>query len=224
MIQDVLDASHQIFHPRFRSIFVQTLVTTIFVLVVFGILADKILVGFVEPSHPWVATALGWLAGLGLVIGLAFLITPVSLLVGGFFFDSLAAVVEDDIRPIDGPGRALSVTTASWVALKFGFVALCVNAVALCLLLVPGLNAIAFFGANAYLLGRGYFELAALRYVSLDEVKRLRQRHALSIYASGLCMAAFMSVPILNLLTPLFAAALSVRLRARLFAAGASVK
>ena len=218
MIQDVFDAVRQIFHPRFRSVFFQTLACTILILVAFGILADKLLIDVLAPSHPWLATGLGWLAGLGLAVGLFFLVTPVSFLVGGFFFDDLAAVVEADIRPLDGLGRPLSFTGAMWLAVKFAIVALGVNVVALCLLFVPGLNAVAFFGANAYLLGRGYFELAALRYMPIEDVRRLRYRHATTIYAGGLCMAAFMSVPILNLLTPMFATALSVRLRARLAA------
>ena len=112
--------------------------------------------------------------------------------------------------------------TAAWIAVKFALVALGVNLVALALLLVPGLNAFAFFGANAYLLGRGYFELAALRYMPLAEVRALRVRHAPAIFLSGLCMAAFMSVPLLNLLTPLYAAALGVRVRARV--AGRAVR
>ena len=218
LIQDTFDALRQIFHPRFRAVFLQTLGLTVLCLAGVGIAADKLLLAFVTPSQPWLATMIGWFAGLGLAVGLAFLIAPVALLVGGLFFDHLAAVVEADIRPVDGEGRALPILTASWIAARFAAVALVVNALALGLLFVPGLNAVAFFGANAYLLGRGYFELAALRYVPLEEVRLLRRRHAPAILTAGLCMAALMSVPVLNLVTPLFATALAVRLRARLAA------
>lgn len=218
LVVDTFEALRQIFHPRFRRVFLQTLALTVGGLVAVGIIADKLLLALVAPSVPWIATTIGWAAGLGLTVALAFLISPVALLVGGFFFDHLAAIVEDDIRPVDGVGRALPVGTAALLAVKFALVALVVNALALALLLVPGVNAIAFFGANAYLLGRGYFELAALRYMPIDAVRRLRRRHAPAILASGLCMAAVMSIPLLNLLTPLFATALAVRVRARIAA------
>jgi CysZ protein len=80
------------------------------------------------------------------------------------------------------------------------------------LLLVPGVNAAAFFGANAYLLGRGYFELAASRYLPLAEVLRLREKNALRLFVAGLVMAAVIAVPVFNLLTPLFGTAFMVRI------------
>jgi CysZ protein len=80
------------------------------------------------------------------------------------------------------------------------------------LLLVPGVNAAAFFGANAYLFGRGYFELAASRYLPLGEVRRLREKNALRLFGAGLVMAALLAVPVLNLLTPLFGTAFMVRI------------
>ena len=40
------------------------------------------------------------LAGIALAVGFAFAITPVSFLVGGFFFDELAELVEKEIDPI----------------------------------------------------------------------------------------------------------------------------
>ncbi len=101
-----------------------------------------------------------------------------------------------------------------WLAVKFALVAVLVNVVALLLLLVPGVNAVAFFGANAYLFGRGYFELAALRYLPIARVRRLRQQNVLKLFVAGLFVAAFLLVPILNLLTPLFATAFMVRIAA----------
>ena len=55
--------------------------------------------------------------------------------------------------------------------------ALAVNFCAFCLWLLPGVNALVFFVANAYLFGREYFELAALRFRPRDEVRALRRRH-----------------------------------------------
>ncbi len=43
-------------------------------------------------------------------------------------------------------------------------------------------------------------------------MRRLRQRYALRIFLAGLVIAAFVLVPVLNLLTPLFAVAFMVRI------------
>jgi hypothetical protein len=80
------------------------------------------------------------------------------------------------------------------------------NLFALLLLLVPGINLAAFFLVNGYLLGREYFEFAAMRFMSPADAKRLRSRNSTTIFFAGLIIAAFLSVPLLNLLTPMFAA------------------
>jgi CysZ protein len=87
-------------------------------------------------------------------------------------------------------------------------------------LLVPGVNAVIFLLVNAYLLGRGYFELAALRYRALEDVGRLRRAHQLEIFLAGLLIALLAAVPIANLLTPLFGPALMVRVHDRLAVKG----
>jgi CysZ protein len=86
------------------------------------------------------------------------------------------------------------------------------NLFALVLLLVPGINLAAFFLVNGYLLGREYFEFAAMRFMSPADAKRLRSRNSTTIFFAGLIIAAFLSVPLLNLLTPMFAAGMMVHL------------
>ncbi len=95
-------------------------------------------------------------------------------------------------------------------------VALAVNFCAFCVWLLPGVNALVFFVANAYLFSREYFQLAALRFRPLDEVVELRRRHRLTLFAAGLIIALFVVTPVLNLLTPLFGIALMARLHKRL--------
>ena len=95
---------------------------------------------------------------------------------------------------------------------KFLAVVILGNIVALFLLLVPGVNIAAFFLVNGYLLGREYFEFAAMRFREEAEAKALRRRNFGTVFLAGLVIAAFLAVPILNLLTPLFAAALMVHL------------
>ena len=103
-----------------------------------------------------------------------------------------------------------------WLASKFALVSLLVNAFALAVFLLPGVNFLVFFLANGYLLGREYFELASLRFRSLAETHELRRRHRFYIFICGLLIAGFVAIPIVNLLTPLFGTAFMVRIHARL--------
>jgi CysZ protein len=136
----------------------------------------------------------------------------VTALVAGLFLDDVAEVVEKTDYPADPPGRAMPAIPALWLALKFLGVVILGNVVALLLLLLPGINIAAFFLVNGYLLGREFFEFAAMRHRSEAEAKAMRRRNGLTVFGAGLVIAAFLAVPLLNLLTPLFAAAMMVHL------------
>jgi CysZ protein len=212
MLEAALAAANQILTPPFRKVLWKTLALTLALLGLVWIALHKLLVAGVALPYPWAATVLSLIGGVSLFIGLAFLVAPVSFIVAGFFFDALAEEVEHELAPGEPPGRALSLRDSAWLSVKFSAVSLAVNLVALLLLLVPGVNAAAFFGANAYLFGRGYFELAASRYLPLGEVRRLRKKNALRLFGAGLIMAAILAVPVFNLLTPLFGTAFMVRI------------
>src|SRR5947209_7866819 len=216
MLDDALAAFRQIFTPPFRTVLIKTLGLTLLLLALVWLGLDRLVLHFVTAQTPWVATLLSIVTGIGLFIGLAFLLAPTSSLVAGFFLDELAEIVEREIYPPEGIGRALPAGYAVWLAIRFALLSALVNLLALMLLLVPGVNAIAFFVANAYLLSREFFELAALRYRPLEEVRLLRRHYQLRLFIAGLLIAAFLAVPILNLLTPLFGTAFMVRLHKRM--------
>ena len=87
---------------------------------------------------------------------------------------------------------------------------------ALFLLLIPGVNLIAFYLGNGYLLGREYFELAAMRHLPAAEARQLRQANRGLVFLCGVIIAGLASVPIVNLLTPLFATAFMVHVYKRI--------
>lgn len=160
----------------------------------------------------------GWAAGLALAILLAFLIGPISAIIAGLFLDDVAEVIERESYPASRPGKALNFLKGLFLSLKFFGIVLLGNMLALLLLFVPGVNLIAFFVINGYLLGREYFEFAALRYRSEEGAKAMRARYKGTVFATGLVIAGFLAIPIVNLLTPLFAAALMVHLHQRISA------
>ncbi|MBN9070530.1 MAG: sulfate transporter family protein [Rhizobiales bacterium] len=236
----ILDAARaallQLPTPPFRWVFLKTLGLTLLALIAvwFG------LSGLFEwLALPWLAALLpqnlpdwtGWLgliaaiaAGIVLALGLALLIAPVSALIAGLFLDDVAEVVERTDYPQDPPGRALPALPALVQSLKFLGVVILGNIVALFLLLVPGVNIAAFFLVNGYLLGREFFEFAAMRHMPEADVKALRRRNAGTVFVAGLVIAAFLAVPLVNLLTPLFAAAMMVHLQKMLPAEGALLR
>ena len=75
---------------------------------------------------------------------------------------------------------------------------------------------IILFLANAYLLGREYFELAAMRFHPPHEAKAMRKANATYIFLAGLVIAVFVSIPVVNLATPIFAMAFMVHVHKRL--------
>ena len=82
-----------------------------------------------------------------------------------------------------------------------------VNLLALLLLLVPVVNAFAFLVGNGYLLGRASFETVARRYSSREESRRARLANRSKVFLGGLVIALIAAVPVLNVITPLFATA-----------------
>lgn len=213
--------------PEFRATFWKTIGLTLIVLIGlwFGLryLFEWLLLPWLTvmaPSLPgwadawgnWLGVFAGIAAGIGLAAGLALLIAPVTAIIAGLFLDDVAEVVETREYPQDPPGEALPLVRAAILALKFFGIVILGNLLALMLLLVPGVNLIAFFVINGYLLGREFFEFAAMRFHSEAEAKALRRRHSGTVLIAGFMIAALLAVPILNLATPLFAAALMVHL------------
>lgn len=223
IIEAARAAFSRLFSAEFRSVFFKTLGLTLLVLVAlwFGLkeLFDWLALPWIDVLLPGFPEWAGWLgliaailAGIGLALGLALLVAPVTAIIAGLFLDDVAAAVERSDFPADPPGRPVPPIQAMIMALKFFGIVILGNLVALLLLLVPGVNIGAFFLVNGYLLGREFFEFAAMRFRPEAEAKALRRKHAGTVFLAGLVIAAFLAVPLLNLLTPLFAAAMMVRL------------
>ncbi|WP_322882969.1 sulfate transporter family protein [Sinorhizobium medicae] len=160
----------------------------------------------------WLTFVVGLFASLGLALALALLLAPVTALIAGFFLDDVAEVVEKRDYPAEAPGTPLPLVEAITGSAKFLGVVVLGNIVALFLLLVPGVNIVAFFLVNGYLLGREFFEFAAMRHRPPAEARLFRAKHRSTVFLAGLLLAAFLAVPLLNLLTPLFAAGMMVHL------------
>jgi CysZ protein len=213
-------AALELLSPPFRAVFLKTLGLTLLALVAlwFGLtsLVEWLALPWLQTLLPGIPSWAGWLGGIiaaiALAFGMALLIAPVTAVVAGLFLDDIAEVVERTDYPGDPTGRAMPALRSLVLSARFLAVVILGNIVALLLLLVPGVNIAAFFIVNGYLLGREFFEFAAMRFRGEEEARALRRHYAGTVFLAGLLIAAFLAVPLLNLLTPLFAAAVMVHL------------
>jgi CysZ protein len=176
-------------------------------------------IAYLIPLIPSLPGPFGWLTGLVKLIadlgaiGIGVLLWPaVSMFIGGALFDLAAERVERLRFPADPPGKPARFADAMGHALSTALPTLGLNLLALPFLLIPPLGIAVFFILNAHLISRDFFTLAALRFRPRAEVKALRKRHGRALFAAGLTCAALLYFPLLNVLAPLYGAALMVRL------------
>jgi len=223
----ILDAARlsllNLFAPETRSAFWKVLGLTVLVLIGLWFALRGL---FISLVFPWVSGFFpempdwaGWLsfvflvaAGIGLALALALLLSPVTALIAGLFLDDVAEVIEKRDYPQDVAGKAMPLGPAMASSIKFLGVVIVGNIIALLLLFIPGVNLVAFFLVNGYLLGREFFEFAAMRFRSPPEARLFRSKHGPTVFLGGLVIALFLAIPIVNLLTPLFAAGMMVHL------------
>ena len=231
MLDAAVKAIIQMFAAPLRAVLWKSIALALALIVVVGIVLERLIVHLVDSGSVsaeatlgtaahWPVSAVAWLlsiaAGLGIIVGSVMLMPAVTAMVGSFFADQIGDEVEREHYPADPPGKALPLWLALWEGIKAALLALIVYLCAAPLLLFAGLGAVVFFLATAYVLGREYFELAAMRLRPPAEAKALRRRNAAMVYVGGLFIAAFVSIPIVNLATPLFAMAFMVHLHKRL--------
>src|SRR5499427_9924989 len=184
MIDAAVKALAQMFSPPFRWVLLKSAGLALAVIVLLAIALHRLLVWAASSGTHWAEDMFGisapapisiliWVAsvaaGLGMIVGSVFLMPAVTALVGSFFVDDIALEVERAHYPAEPVGRPPPLTQALVQGLKTALLAVLVYLVALPFLLFAGFGAIIFFLASAYLLGREYFELAAMRHQPMAE-------------------------------------------------------
>jgi uncharacterized protein involved in cysteine biosynthesis len=155
-------------------------------------------------------------AGFGVVFGGIMLMPAITSLIASLFVDDVADLVERAHYPAERPGAALPVGVAMVEGVKAAGLTILVYLIALPFVFLAGAGFLIFFVATAWLLGREYFELAAMRFRPPAEAKAMRRDNAVTVFTAGLIIAAFVAIPIVNLATPLFGMAFMVHMHKRL--------
>lgn len=201
-----------IFHAAARRLLVKTLLLT---LLVFALLAVGLWAGLhaLRLQYGWGGGGLAEAAATALIVVAAgwLLFRATAMAVMGLFADDIVAAVESDsyldaaahARPV-GPARSIRYALAS-VARTIGWNLLALPAYIA--LLVTGVGTIGLFLAlNAYLLGRDLADMVEPRHPGHPPIPRG------SRWLLGLASALLFLVPLVNLLAPIWSAAMAVHM------------
>ena len=231
MLDAAVKALSQMMSPPMRSILWRSIGLALVLIVVLAIGLQRLLSWFATYGEVWLEGLLGpgwhsslevlaWIisiaAGFGVVFGSVFLMPAITSLVASFFVDDVADIVEREYYPAERPGTALPFNQAILEGIKTALLTILVYLAALPLVFLAGAGFLIFFLAAAWLLGREYFELAAMRFRSPEDAKAMRRDNAATIFTAGLFIAAFVSIPVVNLATPIFGMAFMVHMHKRL--------
>jgi uncharacterized protein involved in cysteine biosynthesis len=216
MLSDFSKALAQLTDRRFRRVLLMGLGLTIALLagatvligwVVGLFVPDVVTLPFVGEVS-WIDSVASWATVLLMLVLSVVLMVPVAAAFTGIFLDDVAEAVEEKHYPgLPAVGRIPILDTLrdslGLIAVTIG-----VNLVALILFFFVGpLAPILFWVVNGYLLGREFFQMAAMRREGRQGANRLRARHAGKIWLAGTVMAVPLSVPLVNLVIPILGAA-----------------
>jgi CysZ protein len=225
ILTDFAKALGQLPDPRFRRVLWLGIGLTIALLV--AVYAGLLLLIDATASGPltlpwigqitWIGDLLGW-GSLGLMLLLSiFLMIPVASAITSFFLDDVADAVETKFYPALPPAPHTTLWDGLRDTVSFLGLMLIANLLAfVAYALFPPFAPLIFYAMNGFLLGREYFQVAAMRREGRAGAKALRRQHGGTIWVAGVLMAVPLSVPLLNLFVPILGAATFTHLYHRL--------
>lgn len=159
----------------------------------------------------------GWLkwgqGTLGFITALL-LFPTLFVLVASLFQERVADLVEDRYYPELPKADGAPLRSAILAAVRFFFMMLTVNLLALpfylTLLWVAGSGAVLMLLVNGILTGREYYEIVALRRLSRLDMDASRRQNRWAYFLTGTCIAGLALVPVVNLLAPVMGIAMMV--------------
>lgn len=227
MLGDFFKATGQLTDPRFRRVLLLGLGLTIALLagatILFGwvvglFVPDAVSLPFIG-EVTWLGAVASWATVLLMLVLSVVLMVPVAAAFTGIFLDDVAEAVEERHYPGLEPVGHIPLSDTLRDSFSLIAVTVAVNLVALVLFFFVGpLAPVLFWVVNGYLLGREFFQMAAMRREGREGATRLRRRHAGQIWLAGTLMAIPLSVPLVNLVMPIIGAATFTHMYHRLAA------
>jgi CysZ protein len=204
-----------IFDPAFRGVVIKGLLLTVLLFV--GVFVGLKYGLDALPPLPWgwandIVDVIEWIVagGVGFVLLPVFVGAPVSAIFASFFLDEVSAAVEKKHYPNDPPAHGTPFLTGLWIGIRFLLILIAINLLLLPFNLFPLTAVFAWvvtIVVNGWLLGREYFELAAVRHMKVHEADALRRKHSGALTAAGIVIALLAFIPIVSFFAPLFGVA-----------------
>ncbi|MEQ9695769.1 EI24 domain-containing protein [Shimia sp. SDUM112013] len=206
---------------RFRKVFFTGIALALILLIGASVGLVKVLDFFVaeEITLPWIGAVtwvddvLNWSLVLLVPVASIFLMVPVASAMTGLFLDQVADAVED--RHYPGLPAVPDLPISETLKDTVGFLGVMIGANIVALILYVVFSPLAlfiFWALNGFLLGREYYQMAAMRRVGREGARALRRRNMGTIWLAGVLMAVPLSVPLVNLLIPIMGAAVFTHL------------
>jgi uncharacterized protein involved in cysteine biosynthesis len=212
MLAALFLALSDLFAPHQRRILLLSLLYALALLFVLWVGATVLLQLLHLTGFTWLNRIIGVLGSAGALF-LAWLLFPaMSAIVMGFFLDGVARAVERRHYPNLPPPRRQSLGEILNASLRLGLLAIAINLIALPFYFWPAINLIVYYGLNGYLVAKEYFILIALRRLDAAAANAMWRHYRLRLIASGIVIAFFLSLPVANLVAPVWAAALMLHL------------
>ncbi|MEX0759595.1 MAG: EI24 domain-containing protein [Tistlia sp.] len=224
MLSDLARAFGQLSDPAARGVLWRALFFSLLTFVALWVLAglglswagDSVVAWVkglgVEGLLLWVVELLFGLAWISALILVSFFLFPAIVATTlSFLLDDVCRAVEARHYPGLPPAREPPLLEQIGDGLRFAAVTVGLNLLILplylLLIFLAPANLLLYYGLNGYLFGREYFELVAARRLLPEESRTLRKRHGGSTFASGVVVALLLTLPLVNIVTPIVATA-----------------
>ncbi len=219
-------AIRQLNDPPIRRVIIWVAAWTAAAYVVLGFLLFSAVAGF-DPSASfawigieWLRAALIWIVAtiagiLGAFVFFALfwlLFVVIVQTVSSFYLEAVIRAVEARHYPDLPPARPQPVGEALFTTLQFFAFMIVLNLLALPFYFIPLLGVGLFYLINGYLIGREYYELIALRRLDARTARTLRRTQRGKVLGAGMITTVMFSIPVLNLVAPIVAAAAMVHM------------
>ena len=161
----------------------------------------------------------GWMEAVADILGrlaggvLTWLLFPAAIsAVVGLFLERVVRTVEARHYPALQEIEERSSVESLLTAIKFLVTLVALNLALVFFIFTGPLYMILYYLVNGYLISREFFELVAIRRIDIGSASALRKQFQTPLLIIGIIFAIIMTIPIVNLLTPIVATATMVHL------------
>ena len=212
MVGNLFKALYQMSDPAFRAVIWRTFFLSLMLFSTLLVSLWWLLANTQYFQWGWLDSTVDFLGGIAALIGALFLYPGATMIIISFMLDPIIRAVEAKHYPNLEPIRRQPVLEVVIIAARFTTITILLNLIVLPLYFIPVLNVFVFGALNGYLLGREYFELIAPRRLDKEAVKSMWRGCRGRLWLAGLVITLLLSIPFINWIMPVTAAAFMVHI------------